>query len=655
MRRDKRISVIIPALNEELSIAQVIQAVPAWADEVIVADNGSTDSTVNAARNAGARVIIELRRGYGQACLAGIAALSAPDIVVFLDGDFSDYPEEMDRLVDPIIRNEADMMIGSRVLGCRERGALTPQARFGNRLSCLLIRLFWKVHYTDLGPFRAIRFSTLQQLRMEDTGFGWTVEMQVKAAKASIPASETAVSYRRRIGVSKISGTVRGVILAGTKILYTILRAALQPSYGRFIGPERKLIVFTRFPVSGEAKTRLIPALGAEGAAALQRQMTEHTVRQARKTGAQIEIRYTGGTETKMRGWLGNDLHYTEQGGGDLGERMTRAFQAHFSAGATRVVVIGCDCPSNHWKNIRKGFQRLETSDCVIGPATDGGYYLIGLRRFIPELFRDIAWGTEQVLKQTLAAAPGKPKLLPELGDVDLPDDVPQKISVIIPTLNEAETILPTLGKALEGFNIECIVADGGSTDDTVRLPQEAGAKVVSAAQGRAVQMNAGAASASGTIVLFLHADTELPDNWDFLIRAALKNPQIALGAFRFRIKERLRGIAAVEWGTNLRSRLFRMPYGDQGLFLRRETFDRIGGFPEQPILEDAELVCRARQFGKIITLPEAAITSGRRWRRLGVFRTTFRNQLILLGAVLRISPQQLRSFYDRASKRQKI
>jgi len=187
------------------------------------------------------------------------------------------------------------------------------------------------------------------------------------------------------------------------------------------------LIVFTRFPVPGEAKTRLIPALGAEGAAGLQRQMTEHTVAQARKTGAQIKIRWTGGSEEPMRNWLGEDLQYAEQGEGDLGDRMARAFEEHFEAGAERVVIVGCDCPSNGWKNIQKSFQGLEELDCVIGPASDGGYYLIGLIRPMPELFENIDWGTKRVLEQTLAAASEKPFFLPELDDVDLPDDIPPK------------------------------------------------------------------------------------------------------------------------------------------------------------------------------------------------------------------------------------
>jgi len=419
------------------------------------------------------------------------------------------------------------------------------------------------------------------------------------------------------------------------------------------MNPSHQLIIFTRFPVPGEAKTRLIPALGAEGAADLQRQMTEHTVAQARKTGEQIEIRWTGGAEDQLRDWLGEDLRYAEQGGGDLGERMARAFEDHFNAGAERpegsgckqVVIVGCDSPSNHWKNICKSFQWLETSDCVIGPARDGGYYLIGLTRPMPELFENIEWGTERVLEQTLLVATCDPVLLPELDDVDFPADIPPKISVIIPALNEADHLFQTLEKVRKGFGVELIVVDGGSTDGTKKLAEHF-SHFMKCERGRAAQQNAGAAAASGELLLFLHADTELPDNWDFIVRSTLEKPWISLGAFRFRVKERLRGIGAVEWGTNIRSWVFQRPYGDQGLFLRRETFDAIGGFPEQPIMEDVALVKVARRLGTVVTVREAAVTSGRRWQKHGVFRTTLINQLILLGAALGVSPQKLRCLY---------
>jgi len=233
MKDNLKIAVIIPALNEERSIGKVIGEIPGWVDDVVVVDNGSSDRTVEAAGAAGARVLQEPERGYGAACLRGIAALRAPDIVVFLDGDYSDYPEEMAALVQPIIQDQADMVIGSRVLGQAEAGALTPQQRFGNWLACRLMRLFWGVCYTDLGPFRAIRHSTLQSLEMRDRNYGWTVEMQIKAAQHGARSLEAPVRYRKRIGKSKVSGTVRGVVSAGTKILFVIFLSAWEERFRR--------------------------------------------------------------------------------------------------------------------------------------------------------------------------------------------------------------------------------------------------------------------------------------------------------------------------------------------------------------------------------------------------------------------------------------
>ena len=232
MTGNQRIDVIIPARNEEDSLPKVLTALaPLELHSILVVDNGSTDDTARVAREGGARVVEELQTGYGSACLAGLDKLRSrstpPDVVVFLDADFSDDPTELPLVAGPVLSGEADLVIGSRVLGRREPGALLPQARFGNWLSARLIRLFFGLHVTDLGPFRAIRWSALESLAMADRDFGWTVEMQVKAARANLRYREVPVSYRRRIGVSKITGTVRGTILAGVKILYTIFRYAI--------------------------------------------------------------------------------------------------------------------------------------------------------------------------------------------------------------------------------------------------------------------------------------------------------------------------------------------------------------------------------------------------------------------------------------------
>ena len=223
------VDVIIPAFNEEDSIAKVIQDIPkSITRDIIICNNGSQDRTKEEAMSNGAIVVDEPIAGYGRACLKGIEYIKTktvkPDIVVFLDGDYSDYPDEMSDLISPIINREADLVIGSRALGDLEPGAMTPQQVFGNWLATNLIKLIYKVQFTDLGPFRAISWDKLLSINMVDKDYGWTVEMQVKAAKHGLKAVEVPVNYRKRIGHSKISGTIKGTILAGHKILWTIFK-----------------------------------------------------------------------------------------------------------------------------------------------------------------------------------------------------------------------------------------------------------------------------------------------------------------------------------------------------------------------------------------------------------------------------------------------
>lgn len=223
------IDVLIPAYNEERSIGLVIDDLPKdLLRHIIVCDNNSSDSTGEVARQHGALVVHAPEKGYGNACLTGMKYLKSlkqcPDILVFIDGDYSDYPEQLPRVVKPIISHDVDLVIGSRALGRQEPGAMEVHQRFGNWLATRLIRIFYDYHFTDLGPFRAIKWDKLMELNMIDTNFGWTVEMQVKAAKRKLVTEEVAVDYKPRIGVSKVSGTIKGSVLAGHKIIWTIFK-----------------------------------------------------------------------------------------------------------------------------------------------------------------------------------------------------------------------------------------------------------------------------------------------------------------------------------------------------------------------------------------------------------------------------------------------
>lgn len=226
---DSIITVIIPAFNEENAVGKVVKAIPKdWVKEIVVVNNNSTDKTREAAEQEGALVLDQPIKGYGNACLKGIEYVKSkadkPDIIVFLDADYSDYPEQLPELVKPILEEKMDMVIGSRALGEREGGSMTFPQVFGNWLATRLILLFYGYRFTDLGPFRAIRWDKLMEMNMQDKTFGWTVEMQVKAAKMKMKCKEVPMAYRNRIGKSKVSGTVYGTVMAGYKILYTIFK-----------------------------------------------------------------------------------------------------------------------------------------------------------------------------------------------------------------------------------------------------------------------------------------------------------------------------------------------------------------------------------------------------------------------------------------------
>lgn len=675
VRSGSVVVVVIPALNEEAALPGVVARIPDWVDRVYVVDNGSTDHTAHVARAAGAAVVSEPMRGYGRACQAGIVAAEShselpPDVIVFLDADGSDHPEQMDRLVDPLVGGCADMVIGSRTRGSLAPGVMTAPQRFGNMLAPAMIRWLWGERYTDLGPFRAIRASALRSLRMDDNTYGWTVQMQIRAARLGLRSLEVPVDYgRRRAGKSKISGTARGVLKAGTKILACVAQEYLWP--GELVRGTRESIgVFAKYPEPGRAKTRLIPALGPQGAAALHEQLVRHTLNAVgellRLRDVDAQIRTAGAEPRAFADRFGTPLPCVAQEEGDLGQRMLAAFRDMLRTSRSGVL-IGTDCPDLSAGPLTLAFDALNTADVVLGPASDGGYYLIGLKRPVPALFENIAWSTSTVLARTLerASALGLTvRLLPTLSDVDEPHDLAvwervratsspagkaPMLSIIVPTLNEAGRIGGLVDGVLSA-DVEVIVADGGSDDDTRTIAAAHGARVIIAPRGRGSQLNAGAAIARGRSLLFLHADTTLPDDFQRIVRETLDNPAVAVGAFRFKLDRTGALYSAVELAVSARCRLFGTPFGDQALFMRRDAFAKLHGFASIPLMEDLDLVRRARKIGRITVVESAAVTSSRRWEVAGVARMTAINQACVIAFSLGVSPQRLAIWRNRLS-----
>jgi len=423
------------------------------------------------------------------------------------------------------------------------------------------------------------------------------------------------------------------------------------------------LIVFTRFPERGKVKTRMIPSLGAGGACRLQREMIRHvlTISRLLPPDIGVEVHCDGGDERRMKDLFGADLRFRPQAEGDLGRRMLQCFRSAAERGAQRVVLVGTDCPEMSVPLLQQAFDRLRSHDCVLGPTEDGGYCLIGLRIPQPALFEGMTWGNDRVLAETLARAGDggiSVSLLARLHDVDRPEDLPiwrkaaldrtPPIAAVVPALDEENAIAESLARISRGVNVEPIVVDGGSGDRTAAAAEAQGARVLRSRPGRAAQMNTGAAETTADILLFSHADTHLPEGFDRHIREALADPRTAGGAFRLRFDGDDAPLRLVEWGANLRSRFLQLPYGDQGIFLWRADFLAAGGFPEIPIMEDAALVRALRKRGRLVTLPQRAVTSARRYRRIGPLSAWCINQFVVFCFLRGIDPNELAGRYRR-------
>jgi rSAM/selenodomain-associated transferase 2/rSAM/selenodomain-associated transferase 1 len=433
-----------------------------------------------------------------------------------------------------------------------------------------------------------------------------------------------------------------------------IRTACRMPSGGR-------LILFGRYPVPGRTKTRLIPSIGPVGAADLQRRYTQKSLTTALQTGlpaSSVAFCYTGGTAAQVKQWLGHSgIGFSRQVGDNLGNRMRNALQAALDRGDRPVVLVGTDIPAMTAEHLETAFRALNRHDLVLGPSRDGGYWLIGMNRPV-NLFQGIPWGRPDVLARTLEQARRQGLTvarLEPLNDIDTeadlaawqPDGRWRKpyLTVVIPTLDEAGTIAAAIGR-LRTPDCQIIVADGGSRDNTVKLARSAGAAVIVAPRGRALQQNSAARQASGRVLLFVHADTTLPRDYVPHVFEALMPSGVAAGAFQFKTDYDHWSMRLIEKTVRIRSTLFQMPYGDQALFMTKNIFKRIGGFPHVPIAEDLYLVKRLARLGRIAQARAEAVTSARRWRTLGVWRTTLINYIIAAGCLSGISPGYLAPLY---------
>ena len=427
----------------------------------------------------------------------------------------------------------------------------------------------------------------------------------------------------------------------------------------------RVLIVFVKSP-DGAVKTRLAKAVGQGRAREIYKRLAGQTLGRLCFGGYALRVAYHPPEDgAKVAAWLGDDIAYMPQAGRDLGERMENAFRDAFGKGAEAAVIIGSDIPDMTREAVEDAFGALESSGCAVAPTHDGGYCLIGFRAesFAPGAFRGMTWGADGVFDDTMKAlseAGVSTRVLPTLRDIDTPEDLiylpPElrggSISVIVPAYREAGNINASIGRLRKlpgGEGVEIIVVDGAPEGDTTGAIGDAEVITATSEKGRARQMNKGAEVATGDIFLFLHADTALPEGAFGMIREALDDGELAGGAFGLRFDSERLSMRLISWTAGMRSRMTRVPYGDQAIFLRRKYFKEMGGYEDIPLMEDVELMRRIRRSGgRIIILGASAVTSARKYLRDGVFFSAARNIALRMLYALGVSPDRLAKIYYR-------
>ncbi|MGC2424332.1 MAG: TIGR04283 family arsenosugar biosynthesis glycosyltransferase [Nitrospirota bacterium] len=431
---------------------------------------------------------------------------------------------------------------------------------------------------------------------------------------------------------------------------------------------KRLLVFFVKSPEAGAVKSRLSAEIGRDLAVELYKDIGARSLKAVE--GGDYDTRidfYPPDRSANVKTWLGEGRAYFPQEGADLGQRMRNAFKSAFRDGAANVVLVGSDIPDLSGRIIEEAFSMLNDNDAVIGPAKDGGYYLIGFtqRGFLPEVFSGIKWGTDTVFTDTMAVfkragrAGAQPRVLPELMDIDRAEDIEiaglsvrKKFSVIIPVLHEAVNInqvIRHLRKIDGSESSEIIVVDGSPETDTLEVIEDEDVIKLRAGKGRARQMNKGAAQARGDVLIFLHADTLIPENAFRKVGEVINSGRYIGGAFDLLINSERPFMKFVTWSASLRSRVTRIPYGDQAIFISKDYFDEVGGYKDIPLMEDIELMKRVRRRGgRICILEERAETSARKYVSDGIYFSAVRNHALRILYALGVKPETLAKIYYR-------